>query len=143
MADSKGKSIPQWQRQEVLEAVGSSVPDQPTSTPTAATEEAQATLREELLQQGTEWLQHEDICDAPRERKIMFLEKKGLNQPEIHRLLEASQSDSPEAAPLTNNAEKAVRTFFLHHETCVANNFNSLRSPNHPLLNRLRVYLLS
>ncbi|MCJ1472051.1 hypothetical protein MMC13_000696 [Lambiella insularis] len=107
MADSKGKSIPQWQRQEPLSATGSSVPDQATSTPPAATGEAYTTLREELLQQGTEWLQHEDIRDAPRERKMLFLEKKGLSQPEIHRLMEASHSNSPEHAPVTSHAEPA------------------------------------
>ena len=51
-----------------------------------------------LREQAMQFLQHPDIHDAPRERKVLFLESKGIPSDEIHRLLDApaSGNDAPE-----------------------------------------------
>lgn len=111
MTDPKAKAIPQWQRQEPTGVSEPSVPDQTPARPPPATEKAQAAVKAELLEQGTKWLEHEDIREAPLERKASFLESKGLNEAEIYEILEvSSHSNPPEQKTITSHSKTAVRT---------------------------------
>lgn len=87
MSDPKSKSpsIPSWQR-----SAGSTPADQPPSSDDAPA------VRQELLDQASRFLEDESISDAPTDRKISFLESKGLNSNEIQQLLGVSRN--PEAS---------------------------------------------
>lgn len=84
MPDAKPNSIPQWQRQG---ATSSSSTDSGASNSTSDTAESKPSPRAALLEQAARFLEHEEIRDASRDRKIAFLEGKGLTEDEIHELL--------------------------------------------------------
>ncbi|EAW14145.1 peroxisomal membrane protein PEX14 [Aspergillus clavatus NRRL 1] len=75
----KAPSIPQWQQPA---AANSS--DASTSTPSPNSDE---TPRSELLEQAAKFLQDDSIRNAPIDRKVSFLESKGLQSEEIDQLL--------------------------------------------------------
>lgn len=89
MDDSTPKkaSIPSWQL--------AATPDKPASPPDADDQKQQdqpPTPKETLLTQASEFLQDESIRDAPTDKKIAFLESKGLDNDDIHRLLGVSKN---------------------------------------------------
>ena len=51
--------------------------------------------RHSLLDQASQFLLHDDIRDAPRERKVTFLESKGLRPAEIDELLDVLSATDP------------------------------------------------
>ena len=93
--DSKKNSVPAWQQNYRSETAG-----------TEQSLEANAPKEDsssggDLIDQAKQFLQDESIRDASRERKVEFLEKKGLQGDDIHKLLDledgtstASQQDS-------------------------------------------------
>lgn len=96
MSDSEGpnsKSIPSWQRQEP-----SNSPNQPDNNtpPQDPTEQTSPEPRASLIEKASKFLEDDSIRDAPIERKKLYLESKGLSEPEINDLLEIQQT--PEAA---------------------------------------------
>lgn len=85
-SDSNSKpSIPQWQQQHSA----------PSST-SDGKETASEVDRTTLLEQASKFLQDDSIRDAPTDRKISFLESKGLTALEIDNLLGVSRN--PEAS---------------------------------------------
>ncbi|KAL2435215.1 hypothetical protein ABEF95_014509 [Exophiala dermatitidis] len=109
MADQdprKGASIPEWQKTHQpspsSEESASSSSDQPSSS--GQTTDADAannhTTELSLLEQARKFLDDDAIREAPRERKVAFLQKKGLSADHIHTLLgsaneqTSSQSES-------------------------------------------------
>ena len=85
MTDPKVKSIPSWQRQGPAE---SSVTSEAESTNDIDPEHSKSsTSRAALLEQATKFLEDSEIRDATTERKISFLESKGLAKEEIEQLL--------------------------------------------------------
>ena len=87
MTDPKAKSIPQWQRQGAAKP-----PEKSAKEPVKSVhEEKPLPSRASLLEQAAEFLEAKDIRDAPTERKISFLESKGLTNEEVHRLLGVSR----------------------------------------------------
>lgn len=92
--DIKRRTIPSWQRVD-----SSSEPASPTGTvrdscspssPENPQQGSQPLLhpsRASLLDQAAQFLQDDDIRDAPIDRKIAFLESKGLSSLEIEELL--------------------------------------------------------
>ncbi|KAL4870124.1 peroxisomal membrane anchor protein conserved region-domain-containing protein [Aspergillus spectabilis] len=86
MSDSDSKrSIPSWQQQH-------SAPSPPPTDDKDAVNDAD---RSTLIQQASEFLKDDSIRDAPTNRKISFLESKGLTSSEIDSLLGVSRN--PEA----------------------------------------------
>ncbi|PLB55717.1 putative peroxisomal membrane anchor protein [Aspergillus steynii IBT 23096] len=115
MSDPKPNraSIPDWQKPN---ATASNDPDS-NSTPSPASDENETSApRSALLEQATKFLQDDSIRDASIDRKISFLESKGLQNNEIDSLLgvsrnseatntsaESASPDSVNASPKTEN----------------------------------------
>ncbi len=95
MSDSQGpksKSIPSWQREK-----SSSSPERPDSPPTQEqAEQKPPESRASLIEKASKFLEDDSICNAPIERKKLYLESKGLTETEIDDLLEIQRT--PEAA---------------------------------------------
>ncbi|KAL1883619.1 hypothetical protein Plec18167_002626 [Paecilomyces lecythidis] len=93
MADSdpKKRAIPEWQKQAAQSASKESA-----TTTEPSKEQSEAGPRTVLLEQASKFLEDESIRDAPTDRKISFLESKGLQQDEINKLLGISRN--PEAS---------------------------------------------
>ena len=89
-SDSKRPSIPDWQKNYVRSAAApeSSAIDQPSNSTDAPSSDTG------LLERAKRWLEDASIRDAPRERKVAFLEDKGLQGDDIQKLL--SIPDNPE-----------------------------------------------
>ncbi|KAJ0422860.1 peroxisomal membrane anchor protein conserved region-domain-containing protein [Aspergillus carlsbadensis] len=84
MADSDSKpSIPLWQQHNSAAPPASDDKDKDAGKDTA---------RSTLLEQASKFLQDESIRDASTDRKIAFLESKGLTSPEIDSLLGVSRN---------------------------------------------------
>lgn len=86
----KGLSIPAWQKQD-SENKDSSAEHPHGSDPTTQLS------HHELLDQARDFLKDESIQNAPRERKIAFLQNKGISNEDIEQLLgETSTAPSPD-----------------------------------------------
>lgn len=109
MVDShptKGRSIPSWQRGDSSSS-SSSEPTAPSGTvrdPSSPSNQDDSQQKRDgqrdihasratLLNQATKFLQDDDIRDAPTERKVAFLESKGLSELEIEGLLADSRNE--------------------------------------------------
>ena len=97
MSDSKkNPSIPAWQQRQ-----NNATSDQTTSNPSPnSDDQSTASERSTLLEQASKFLEDESIRDASTDRKISFLESKGLRNDEIQTLLGVSRnteasSDTP------------------------------------------------
>ncbi|OQE46131.1 hypothetical protein PENCOP_c001G05582 [Penicillium coprophilum] len=92
---SKPTSIPSWQRPNKTAEESPS----PTSDDAPATTDS--TSRQALLDQAFKFLEDVSIRDAPTDRKVSFLESKGLSSDDIEQVLgvsrnaEASSSSTP------------------------------------------------
>jgi hypothetical protein len=94
---SKPPSIPSWQRS------GSAPADQaPISSSPSSDDAPASSSRQDLVDSASRFLEDESIRDAPTDRKVAFLESKGLNADEIDQLLGVSRN--PEATSNTVNA---------------------------------------
>lgn len=87
-------SIPDWQRkpgeseQQPLSASDKPLPDTESTSPSELP----------LLEQARKFLEDESIRDAPRERKVAFLETKGVSPEQIEQLLGTEPASSPDSA---------------------------------------------
>ncbi|KAF3395257.1 hypothetical protein EIK77_003625 [Talaromyces pinophilus] len=97
MPDTSSKpTIPEWQRK----ASSSSSPDtsdKPTKETTTSSD------RSALLEQAKTFLADPEIRDATTDRKITFLESKGLTNDEIDSLLGVSRNEDAPTTPETND----------------------------------------
>lgn len=98
---SKPTSIPPWQRQS-----GSAPSEQSSSSQSPSSDDAPTSAsRQDLIDQASKFLEDESIRDASTDRKVSFLESKGLTSDEIQQLLgvsrnpEASSADSTAVEP--------------------------------------------
>jgi hypothetical protein len=102
-------SIPSWQRASAdgdaptpPEPASQSLPDEQSEQSTAPAVEAptptesdlDASNSEELLEQAARFLDDASIRDAPREKKVAFLESKGVSAEDIKTLLGATTQDN-------------------------------------------------
>ncbi|KAH1887700.1 hypothetical protein KXV51_009492 [Aspergillus fumigatus] len=119
MSDIKPKSpsIPQWQQS----AAATTNTGNSTSTPSPSSDE---TPRSELIEQAKKFLQDDSIRDAPIDRKIAFLESKGLRSEEIDSLLAISR----ETDSSTNLAEGSKST----PDSTTSSTSNESQSPKEP-----------
>ncbi|PLB35993.1 peroxisomal membrane protein PEX14 [Aspergillus candidus] len=95
MSDTKKATIPSWQQSQ------NQPPKENQQEPPSDTESSTDTqtpdqpARSTLLEQASKFLEDESIRDASTDKKISFLESKGLKGPEIDSLLGVSRN--PEA----------------------------------------------
>ncbi|KAL3449722.1 peroxisomal membrane anchor protein conserved region-domain-containing protein [Aspergillus insuetus] len=101
MSDSDSKpSIPLWQQQNSAAPPASDDKDRDAGEDTA---------RSTLVEQASKFLQDESIRDASTDRKIAFLESKGLTSPEIDSLLGVSRnSEASSDASNTTEEDKSA-----------------------------------
>ncbi|KAI1612901.1 peroxisomal membrane anchor protein conserved region-domain-containing protein [Exophiala viscosa] len=98
--DSKNiPSIPVWQRKPDDNAQQPILPSGPVSDTESTT-----STDLPLLDQARKFLEDESIRDAPRERKVAYLETKGLNPEQIEQLL----GSEPQSSPDSSSALKTV-----------------------------------
>jgi hypothetical protein len=86
MADSSGAkkpAIPDWQRNDIQ---SSTAPESPGNDHTSQSDNMRRSDAQ-LLEQAKRWLEDESIRGAPTERKVSFLEQKGLQEDDIQMLL--------------------------------------------------------
>ncbi|KAL4910025.1 peroxisomal membrane anchor protein conserved region-domain-containing protein [Aspergillus multicolor] len=101
MSDSDSKpSIPSWQQQHSA----SSAP------PTSDGNDADSGDRSTLLEQASSFLQDDSIRDAPTDRKIAFLESKGLTATEIDSLLGVSRNTEASSSDSSTEEDKSAPT---------------------------------
>ncbi|KAL8673092.1 MAG: hypothetical protein Q9168_002475 [Polycauliona sp. 1 TL-2023] len=123
---SKQTSIPHWQREDTASV--------PSENLEAESENVDAPHHVEpppsrtvLLEQASKFLEDDEIRNAPTERKITFLQSKGLTDEEVHRLLELpyqkangeAQSVEQSSAPSPLKDAPPIITypeFLLHSE---------------------------
>ncbi|BCR96526.1 peroxisomal membrane protein PEX14 [Aspergillus luchuensis] len=101
MADSKPKpsSIPSWQQPNNASNLNTDNSES-TSSPTS-----DDTSRSALIEQAAKFLEDESIRDAPTDRKVTFLQSKGLREDEINTLLGITSS-TPKASDTTEEEEE-------------------------------------
>ncbi|KAF2198760.1 hypothetical protein GQ43DRAFT_450766 [Delitschia confertaspora ATCC 74209] len=92
-------SIPAWQRVEATppspppsEELAQPLPESPSETSTdESTEKTSQPEDSSLLQQASRFLENPSIRDAPREKKVTFLQSKGVSTEDINSLLGEGQ----------------------------------------------------
>ena len=105
MSDPKPKStIPSWQqsqnqppKENHQETSSESAPSE--SAPSTDSQTPDQPARSTLLEQASKFLEDEAIRDAPTDKKISFLESKGLKGPDIDSLLGVSRNTEATAQP--------------------------------------------
>ncbi|EKV12473.1 Peroxin 14/17 [Penicillium digitatum PHI26] len=97
---SKSTSITSWQRPNQTAGELPSPTSDDAPAPTASTS------RQALLDQASKFLEDESIRDAPTERKVSFLESKGLSSDDIQQIL-----------GIPHNAEASSSSTAAEHKT--------------------------
>lgn len=77
-------SIPRWQQNDYR---SSDSPNGESTPPESSKSTEPPPPRAALLEQASKFLQEDEIKDAPTDRKVAFLESKGLTEEEVQRLL--------------------------------------------------------
>jgi hypothetical protein len=71
-----------------------------STAPTEGDPEAQSPTRETLIEQAKKFLEEEEVRNASTDKKISFLESKGLNSQEIQSLIGVTRhQDASATAP--------------------------------------------
>jgi hypothetical protein len=106
---SNKPAIPEWQRASADNAASSPEPDEAHAqhaveapTPTEddieqSEKEAQPSESSELLDQASRFLEDDTIRDAPREKKVAFLQSKGVSAEDIESLLGTEPQENTHA----------------------------------------------
>lgn len=94
--DPKPNSIPAWQRAK---------PNDESPSPSSDDAPATTTSRQTLLDQASKFLEDESIRDAPEDRKVTFLESKGLNSEDIQQVLGVSRNAEASSTNTEANTE--------------------------------------
>lgn len=100
-SETKKASIPSWQRQE--ETQGKETIEETSDSSHGNSSDASS--QDDLLEKASRFLDEDGIRDAPKERKVSFLEGKGLTREEIEILLkeapegEDGRSSDEEVSP--------------------------------------------
>jgi len=93
-SNSKKASIPEWQRQGQPDT-----PIEPQPKPEEPSKEPAPPSRPALLEQASKFLQEDEIREASTDRKIAFLESKGLTNEEISKLIGVSRNADASSEP--------------------------------------------
>lgn len=92
---SKSASIPSWQ------TANKTAEESPSPTSDDAPATTASTSRQALLDQASKFLEDESVRDAPTERKVSFLESKGLSSDDIEQVLGVSRNAEPSSSSTT------------------------------------------
>lgn len=106
MGDASGDkkaSIPEWQKNFVQRS-----PDDPVSDQSSATVSADSHDQSKLLEHAKAFLDDESIRNASRERKVAFLQKKGLQSDDIEKLLESQPTETAVVAEEVKSEPKII-----------------------------------
>lgn len=114
-SDSRDPLIPEWQRKSA-ERTATPEPDHMSSDNTGSSEDSSRSV---LLDQATKFLEDESIRDASTDRKVSFLESKGLTNDEIQKLLGVSRNSSATSEVKTGqpNATESTSEISAHTES--------------------------
>lgn len=84
--DTKKAGVPSWQlkSQDDGESKGVQKPEDDTEAPATPSQPAS---RESIIEKARKFLQEDEVRDSSTDKKIAFLEGKGLNSVEIEELL--------------------------------------------------------
>ncbi|KAL5365920.1 peroxisomal membrane anchor protein conserved region-domain-containing protein [Aspergillus floccosus] len=107
MSDSKPKpSIPQWQQQQQQQQQ----PQQqsPSATSSTSPSSDDTSSRATLVEQASKFLTDDSIRDAPLDRKISFLESKGLRNDEIEGLLGVARNPEATSPSASTTEDKST-----------------------------------
>ncbi|PGH23517.1 hypothetical protein AJ80_02471 [Polytolypa hystricis UAMH7299] len=120
-SQSKKSSIPSWQLPS-----GSTTPKPTTEN---EPDKSDQSPEDTLLEQASRFLQEESIRDAPTDKKIAFLESKGLTNENIDKLLGVSRNlDASAPTPsTTTTAEEHTQ-----QESSPSTNASNSESSNNP-----------
>ncbi|KAJ6008453.1 hypothetical protein N7540_012429 [Penicillium herquei] len=112
MSDSsKPPSIPSWQRQPASPSGDQSPAQSESPSPSPSSDVAPAPIsREDLINQAARFLEDESIRDSSTDRKVAFLESKGLNSEEIQQLLGVSRNLEATSSSASTTEDKAQDT---------------------------------
>jgi hypothetical protein len=83
--DTKKAGVPSWQlksKDETVKVDGKEVK-----------EEKETPSRETVIEQAKKFLEEDEVCNASTDKKIAFLEGKGLQREEIEGLLGVTRND--------------------------------------------------
>jgi len=108
-SSSKSPSIPSWQRQSGNQPTDQSSPS-PTSPSPSSDDAPASTNRQDLLTQAARFLEDDSIRDSPTDRKVSFLESKGLNSDEIDSLLGITRNAEASSTSATAAESKSEET---------------------------------
>lgn len=122
----KQASIPHWQQQENSQI--SKTSNEESTSPEAPEPANSPPSRAALLEQASKFLTEDEIKDAPTERKIAFLETKGLTEEEIHRLLDLPSGKPNAEAHEEAGTEEAVRRPLHIYSTSHVNSYQHIQS---------------
>ncbi|KAF7507557.1 hypothetical protein GJ744_010348 [Endocarpon pusillum] len=100
---SKASSIPAWQA-----AISHHTSDTSSDTSTDAAQAVPGQDRSAVVDQARIFLNDASVRDSPREKKVAFLAKKGLQEDEIQRLLDTSSSETASSSRQDDNGLKTV-----------------------------------
>ena len=105
MSQSNKRSIPAWQRSITIPGADEP-PTQPKDTPSETTataaKENENTETADVLEQARRFLEDPTIKNAPKEKKLAFLESKGLRREDVESLFEwSTNTKSSETASVT------------------------------------------
>ncbi|PGH36767.1 hypothetical protein GX50_00427 [[Emmonsia] crescens] len=96
----KAPAIPSWQLPHSENAASNSTTD---------TEKTESPARETLIEQASRFLEDESIRDAPTDKKIAFLESKGLQNEDIQTLLGISRNPEATSADMKLPSTDSVK----------------------------------
>lgn len=100
MSQSNKRSIPAWQRSTTIPGTEEQIPSkEAASEPTAAAKEDERSKSSDVQEQARKFLEDPSVKDAPREKKLAFLESKGLKREDVESFLDASSAPKPKEYP--------------------------------------------
>ncbi|PGH12835.1 hypothetical protein AJ79_04059 [Helicocarpus griseus UAMH5409] len=114
MADKpKGPAIPSWQLPKNNAASDTTT----AAAPANNIEKTEASTKESLIEQASRFLEDESIRDAPTDKKIAFLESKGLQNDDIHKLLGISRNPEATGADAKSSATDSSKSLAPNTQT--------------------------
>jgi hypothetical protein len=97
----KPPSIPAWQKAKAS-------PPEPDATTTSTTPASDTSSEPSLLEKAAKFLEDPSIKEAPRDKKVAFLETKGIPKEDIEKLLpESMDTQAQSTAPTSTSKPQA------------------------------------
>ncbi|KAK6385755.1 hypothetical protein LTS17_001327 [Exophiala oligosperma] len=115
-------SIPAWQQKSYTDAQQSSTSDQATDVSSSSSELP-------LLEQARKFLEEESIRDASRERKVAFLEQKGLTADQIEQLLSPKQEEEASSSSSSSSVSDPSSEIKTIHDTTTHTSVDKTTTP--------------